>query len=124
MRGLKVRAFDFLRKKWIYGKDLCLRTHDDGTLYAAMYDSAGGEVHIRLYECIGLQDKNGVDVYESDHLYLDDDLVGRVVFDNGSFGLFHPSNQQGRNILNSERMRFLEARGNDYENPELLKESA
>jgi len=70
-----------------------------------------------LFQFTGLYDKNGKESYESD-LVKTREGVSEIVFADGSFWLDGPTR-----ILISDRNVEMEAIGNIYENPGLLKDS-
>lgn len=133
-REIKLRAWEHLRKKWIYGKSLCLRFDENDKMSAVFYDNEGNEAYLRLYEYTGLKDKHGKEIYEGDVLSDDCGELHEVVF--GKL----PLDKSGDCVCTYEAFyckcygklgqapfyecqnigEWMEIIGNIYENPELL----
>ncbi len=65
----------------------------------------------------GLNDKNGVPIYEDDIILYSGEWIDKVVFDEGSFWV---SDEKALTFLDVNILA-LEVIGNIYENPELLE---
>lgn len=71
----------------------------------------------------GLKDKNGKEIYEGDIVkatsdqYENENFIGKVIFDEGSF-LTWINNNDIRGIWGEDDIEII---GNIYENPELVK---
>jgi len=87
----------------------------------------------KLMQYTGLKDKNNVDIYEGDVLYLENwndhipkrfniplDETRKVFFNNGCFCI-QELNSSGHCSINHINPDFTEIIGNIYENPELLE---
>ena len=71
----------------------------------------------------GLQDKNGVDIYEGDLISLHDNQRGftKVLFINAYVGGWLLVRNNNECSLGARRREDLEVIGNIYQNPELLE---
>lgn len=68
----------------------------------------------------GLNDKNGVGIYEGDILWSEPDIHQQVYFADGGFAIPNPSTREAQ-YLYSRNLDMYEVVGNIHENPELLK---
>jgi uncharacterized phage protein (TIGR01671 family) len=80
---------------------------------------------IKLMQFTGLQDKNGIDIYEGDiikykYFFQDKEATLKVVWHEGRNG-FYVEDEEGTFCLEEELKNQFEVIGNIYENPELLK---
>lgn len=136
MRSIKKIKFRFWDKEkgefWDQPKDLQHFVFSYGHNY-----SDAGEREARIVfagQYIGIEDKNGKEIYEGDVVYIDEDgIAWYVVY--GYFGdaKFYVCNgiNSGREIedeqnvwiaqITSKEKFELEVIGNIYENPELIK---
>ena len=118
MREIKFRGYDEENKCWRYGH---LFETVEGI--RRCYNIVEGR-EVKYYvspesigQYTGLHDKNGKEIYEGDILQSDGGLVGKVVFDDGTFS------------CRSKKLLFWSASGfeddltigNIHENPELIK---
>ena len=117
MRPIKFRAWNDIDKimvKW-------------STLQASpvlfMNILKGKVKHHKLMQFTGLQDKNGVDIYEGDLISLHDNQRGftKVVFRNAYVGGWLLVRNNNECSLGARRREDLEVIGNIYQNPELLE---
>ena len=85
-----------------------------------------------LMQYTGLQDKNGVDIYEGDIINLsyeyfdghfrDNEIVGKVYFEDSSFRMSYKKYDEIREWrIDEPEILSIEVIGNIYENPELLE---
>ena len=83
------------------------------------YETAWGFDEVELMQFTGLEDKNGVEIYEGDILInRHEEDTGEVVFEDGSFFWETETFTQLLGEINDE----IEVIGNIYENHELIKE--
>lgn len=130
MREILFRGKRIDNGEWVYGD---LFKHDDGKTEIFEHKETlfvGKRLEGKWYEVnrntigqdTGLEDKNGVNIFEGDIVkYLD--FLGRnrkdeVMFVNGAFVLKEFWFADGISLRENE----LEAIGNIYDNPELLEE--
>ena len=126
MRDIRFRAWNKTLNKFVcwYQQGLSM-VGDTGELYLS------GSMNVTdkfvLQQFTGLQDKNGVDIYEGDCLLIKECRIAEVIFHNeaGCWDLTL------RNILSSLPIGAIspsswkfhtEVIGNIYENPELLEQ--
>ena len=79
--------------------------------------------HHQLMQFTGLQDKNGVDIYEGGLISLHDNQRGfaKVVFKNAYVGGWLLVRNNNACSLGARRQEALEVIGNIHQNPELLE---
>ena len=118
MRPIKFRAWNDIEKIMI----------DWNTLQASpvlfMNILKGRVKHHQLMQFTGLQDKNGVDIYEGELISLHDNQRGftKVVFKNAYIGGWLLVRNNNACSLGARRQEDLEVVGNIPQNPELLEE--
>ena len=137
MREIKFRAWHKEKKKIILISSL--HFYDDGkTNYGYKETPNVPNVNVTisedeavLMEFTGLQDENGVDIYEGDIINLsyeyfdghfrDNEIVGKVYFEDSSFRMSYKKYDEIREWrIDEPEILSIEVIGNIYENPELL----
>ena len=135
MREIKFRAWDNL--PGFMGE---VRKIDfvDETIQVLVEDNEGYYFkdwwlkEVKIMQFTGLQDCNGVDIYEGDIVnlcyeyfdgyYRDEECVGAVFFENGSFKMSYKKyGEVWEWRLDEPEILSIEVIGNIYENPELLE---
>ena len=136
MREIKFRAWHKEKKKMLsYGELFnidCSGEYPFLALAAGHYEDCIEPLKVELMQYTGLQDKNGVDIYEGDIIKADYNfegypynICGFIVFFNGSFCA--KTQEETFVIFNNNRPLMdlvrdsIEIIGNIYENPELLE---
>ena len=121
MRELKFRAWHKILKRMIVVLQI------DFTLeIIVFFDNITNDLgyikfkDVDLMQFAGLQDKNGVDIYEGDILSIPNNNMAVVKWKNSGFELYRYS-RIGQNLDLVHWSRDNKVIGNIYENPELLE---
>ena len=110
----------------------------NGTVEVLIEDNIGyyfedwKKTDIKTMQYTGLQDENGVDIYEGDIINLsyeyfdghfrDNEIVGKVCFEGSSFRMSYKKYDEIREWrIDEPEILSIEVIGNIYENPELLE---
>ena len=103
--GKKMLYFCLISKKWFY--------REDGKAITCMRQPSTKS--LKIMTCSGLRAKNGQLGYTGDNLYTDGELVGPIVFFDGSFCVDMGSTTNPPSPLKQDRMNRLEIIGNIHE---------
>ena len=134
MREIKFRGYSTKDNEWRYGFYVTdnitheiLTKLENNEMYASQID------FISLGQYTGFKIKN-IEIYENDIIRARKDYLYKVVFENGSFVLYHLNKYDGQELIrwgllsrlfDSDMKDILEESeiiGNIYENQELLED--
>lgn len=105
MREIKFRAWDSKENRWKY------------PVWDITNDLSKNNQNYLIFQFTGLQDKNGIDIYEGDIIKMDNGTLYTIVFRGMGFW-FVDSDNEG--YVFSPSAYQYEIIGNQFENPELL----
>ena len=130
MREIKFRAWHKEKKKILsYGELFaidCSGEYPFLALAAGHYEDCIDPLKVEIMEFTGLQDCNGVDIYEGDivnyqYIFEDKESTFKIVWNVDRNG-FYAEDDESMWCLEKELKNNFEVIGNIYENPELLEE--
>jgi uncharacterized phage protein (TIGR01671 family) len=124
MREIKFRAW-YKPKGKMYTRSL--ESVNLETKVLGVYTVSEGYQQLRmsdfeLMQYTGLKDKNGKEIYEGDIVKDEENFVGQILYEDGSFKV-HCMDLMATGHLFGQACKYLNAIGNIYENPELLEDS-
>ena len=137
MRQIKFRAWDNLNKKWLLGyeyKNLggfsltgeCVLFGEWGNVFDAFLFNKDGKKwgDLKIMQFIGLQDKNGKDIYEGDIISYPDKEIAEIYFRDEEAKIrsieFGFNKDLYSRPMTKRASIFTEVIGNIYETPKLL----
>ena len=131
MREIKFRAWHKEKKKILsYGELFaidCSGEYPFLALAAGHYEDCIDPLKVEIMEFTGLQDCNGVDIYEGDivtyqYMFQDRKDTTEIIYDEktNSFCAYY-QDEEIKYTLEKELKNQFEVIGNIYENPELLE---
>lgn len=117
MREIKFRAWDIVRKRMLYNKDLW------DIPYNEIFIHTPDQRALEVMQYIGLIDRNGKEIYEGDivrHFKREKDILLKIEI-SASYGVYAELNHGMKKLIGRGNPHlYYEVIGNIYENPELL----
>lgn len=120
MREIRFRAWNFESKVMLDHDFITETIIQDGEIVRDFSDVLNGKDTFILMQYTGLNDKNGVEIYEGD--IVEDDILGIslyvIKFVKGRFTMVDSEDETGSLWILSEKCKVV---GNIHDNPELLE---
>ena len=131
MREIKFRAWDKFSEKWLDLEEYVIDPEDGAVGEVSVYEIVDVNYDAILEQYTGINDKNGVEIYDGDLVKLHvvilspDDKVGVVKYTpEYGYSLYFGSNRMARQeYWASGEKHTLEVIGNVHENTDLLEET-
>ncbi len=124
MREIKFRAWDGKENEMLYAEEFPIYHEFDNGLHSGKFAGNGDWYQLELMQFTGLQDKNGVDIYEGDILKITSSMatgIFNVFYFMGSFCWRFNMEATGSPLYPNLIGMTKEIIGNIHQNPELLK---
>lgn len=125
MQETKFRVWDLEDKRWLK-KTLSYQIMIDsgGIVYKVMFNEIENIPNVVVQYFTGIKDKNGVDIYEGDIIYIADNWTDEIKFIDGIFGINWLDDFGGVQFTPLAYLTELkiERIGNIFENPKLLNQ--
>ena len=126
-REIKFRVWNGKTKSWVHAPEEEVNLFGECILLGGFMCGIG---ILELNDCIplqytGIKDKNKKEIYEGDLLFLTNNLVGLVAFEDGQYIVKnHIEDESGCVLTNGKECnpdKWYEIAGNIFENPDLIK---
>jgi hypothetical protein len=124
MRDIKFRGLEVLTGDWVFGNHVLKGTGSHYILPQNLVANDIPQYHVdgdTVGQNTGLKDKNGKAIYEGDIVTDEENFVGPILYEDGSFKV-HCIDLMATGHLFGQVSKYLNIIGNIYENPELLED--